>query len=191
MLKALHEKLTFTKVDYTNTKLSDVEFDSCIFVNCNFTKTDLSNIDFLDCKFQDCIFSMVKLNNTGLKSASFAGCKLMGIDFTKCKDFLLSFRFDRCSLDYSNFYKKKIRSTVFNECSIREVEFSEADLTSSSFLLCDLTRTVFQHTVLEKADFRSARNFSIDLETNRVKGAKFSSAGVIGLLDKYQVIVED
>ena len=191
MLRTLHEKAAFTKIDYTEIKLSGIDFDSCVFTNCNFTKTDLSNSDFLDCLFQDCIFSMVKLNNTGLKSTRFIGCKLMGIDFTKCKYFLLSFSFAGCSLDYSTFFKKKIRNSVFRDCSVREVEFSGADLTDSSFLACDLARTVFQNTILEKADFRTALNYSIDLETNRVKGAKFSAAGVIGLLDKYQIIIED
>jgi uncharacterized protein YjbI with pentapeptide repeats len=79
---------------------------------------------------------------------------------------------------------------VFADCSIKEVEFSEADLNSSSFLNCDLSRTIFMHTILEKVDFRTAYNYSFDLELNRVKKAKFSSSGIIGLLDKYQIVIE-
>ena len=118
------------------------------------------------------------------------GCKLLGIDFSKCKDFLLSFYFEKTTLDYSTFHKKKIRNTIFKDCAIKEVDFSEADLTASGFLNCDLTRTVFQQTILEKVDFRTANNYSIDLESNRVKNAKFSTFGIIGLLDKYQIIIE-
>lgn len=86
------------------------------------------------------------------------------------------------------FYKMK--NTIFSECSIKEVDFSSADLTGSSFLNCDLSRSLFQHTIVEKVDFRSAINFSIDPEINRIKNARFSSAGIIGLLDKYQIIIE-
>ncbi len=110
MNKTLQEKITFTKVDYSDKKLSYHEFDSCTFINCVFSKSDLSNSDFLDCHFKECSFSMVKLNNTGLNNARFTGCKLLGIDFTKCKDFLLSFGFDTCSLDYSTFFKKRSKT---------------------------------------------------------------------------------
>jgi hypothetical protein len=43
---------------------------------------------------------------------------------------------------------------------------------------------------LEKADFRSAFNFSIDPEMNRMKKAKFSRTGVFGLLHKYNIEIE-
>jgi fluoroquinolone resistance protein len=187
MKKTLQEKSTFTKIDYSGMTLSDIEFDSCAFIHCNFTKSDLSSSDFPDCSFKECDFSMVRLNNTGFKNVIFSGSKLLGIDFTKCKDFLLAFSFDRCTLDYSTFSKKKIRHTIFKDCTIREADFSETDLTGSSFLNCDLSRTIFMHTILEKVDFRSATNYTFDLELNRVKKAKFSLPGIIGLLDKYQI----
>src|ERR1035437_938526 len=101
MDKTHYEVGNFTKVDYSEKNLSGKEIENCTFINCNFTKSDLSNSDFIDCRFEDCNFSMSKLNNTGLKNVSFTGCKLLGIDFTRCKDFLLSFSFEKCSLDYS------------------------------------------------------------------------------------------
>jgi fluoroquinolone resistance protein len=190
MSKILYENKTFTKVDYTETSLSGSEFDNCIFISCNFTKNELSNCDFMDCRFEDCNFSMTKLCNTGLKTVSFTHCKMLGSDFSRCKDFLLSFRFEKCSLDYASFHQKKITKTVFKECSIKEADFTGADLSSAVFQECDLSRTIFFQTRLEKADLRTAHNFSIDPELNRIKNAKFSAAGIIGLLDKYQIIVE-
>jgi fluoroquinolone resistance protein len=180
----------FTKVDYSGKEIEFNEFDSCVFIECNFSGSNLSNIELINCKFESCDFSMAKLNNTGLKDVRFIGCKLLGIDFTRCKDFLLSFRFDNCTLDYSTFHKKKIQKTIFKECSMKEVDFSFADLTASNFLNCDLTRSVFQQSVLEKVDFRTANNYSFDLELNRIKKAKFSVSGIIGLLDKYQILIE-
>lgn len=190
MNKILQEQKTFTKVDFSDKNLSERGFETCLFINCTFSQSDLSNSDFLDCKFDNCDLSMVKFNNTGLKNISFIGCKLLGIDFTRCRDFLLSFYFEKCSLDYSTFHKKKINKTIFKDCIIKEVDFSYADLTASSFQNCDLSRTLFQQTILEKVDFRTANNYSIDPELNRIKKAKFSSSGIIGLLDKYQISIE-
>jgi uncharacterized protein YjbI with pentapeptide repeats len=190
MNKTLQEKQTFTKIDYTDKNISNREYDACAFIDCDFSKCDLTNIDFVDCKFENCNFSMVKFINTGLKNASFTGCKLLGCDFTRCNDFLLSFYFEKCFLDYSSFHRKKIIKTIFKDCAIKEVDFSYTDLTGSNFLNCDLTRTIFQHTILEKVDFRTANNFYFDLEMNKIKKAKFSSLGVIGLLEKYQIVIE-
>ena len=190
MVDESHENRTYTRIDYSEKKMPAGIYDNCVFVNCNFSKSDLSYIDFVDCTFKDCDFSMVKFNDTALKNATFSACKMLGVDFTKCRDFLLSFYFEKCTLDYSSFQNKKVKKTIFKECSVKEVDFSAADLSASDFLSCDLSRAVFRNTILEKVDFRSARNYSIDLEKNRIQKAKFSSAGIIGLLDKYKIIIE-
>jgi hypothetical protein len=51
-------------------------------------------------------------------------------------------------------------------------------------------RARFERTVLEKVDFRTSYNFSIDPEVNRMKKARFSLAGIAGLLGKYDIVVE-
>jgi len=66
----------------------------------------------------------------------------------------------------------------------------EADLTNSVFTNCDLAGTVFENTILVKADFRTSYNYSINPETNKIKKAKFSILGVAGLLDRYDIVVE-
>ena len=133
---------------------------------------------------------MAKLVATALQTVRFVNCKLLGVNFTRCKDFLLSFYFEKCTLDYANFFEKKIIKTTFKDCSVKEVEFSQANLSASQFINCDLTRSIFNQTNLEKVDFSTAFNYSFDLELNKVKKAKFSSSGIIGLLQKYQIIIE-
>ena len=77
-----------------------------------------------------------------------------------------------------------------NGASLKEVDFAEADLTSASFVNCDMTGTLFDNTKLLKADLRTSYNFSIDPASNAIKGAKFSKEEVIGLLSKYDIIIE-
>jgi len=184
------QETEITGIDFSLNKMPENEYDSVKFINCNFSKCDLANIRFVECFFDNCDFSLGKLNNTAFVDAKYKNCKLLGLDFARCKDFLLSFSFENCTLDYASFFKKKIKKTLFKNCSIKEVDFSETDLTESKFLDCDLTMSVFQQSVIEKVDFRTAYNYGIDLELNKVKGAKFSNAGTAGLLLKYKIIIE-
>jgi uncharacterized protein YjbI with pentapeptide repeats len=78
----------------------------------------------------------------------------------------------------------------FKKCSLQEVDFTEADLSALVFDQCDLAGAIFESTVLEKADFRTAYNYSMDPEKNRLKKARFSLSGVAGLLNKYEILLE-
>jgi uncharacterized protein YjbI with pentapeptide repeats len=70
---------------------------------------------------------------------------------------------------------------------LQEVDFSEADLNSSIFDNCDLMRATFENTILEKVDLRTSYNYSLDPELNRIRKAKFSMSGIVGLLNKYDI----
>jgi uncharacterized protein YjbI with pentapeptide repeats len=103
---------------------------------------------------------------------------------------LLSFTFDNCVLNYASFYKLKLKNTSFISCKLEEVEFVETDLTNSVFNNCDLVGAVFENTILEKVDFVTSFNYSINPVTNRIRKAKFSIHGVAGLLDGYDIVIE-
>jgi uncharacterized protein YjbI with pentapeptide repeats len=115
---------------------------------------------------------------------------MLGLRFDNCNSFGLSLRFENCSLNHSSFYGVKIKKTTFKKAQLQEVDFTESDLTSSLFEDCDLARATFGNTILEKTDFRTAYNYSIDPERNRIKRAKFSLTQVVGLLDKYDIDIE-
>ena len=73
---------------------------------------------------------------------------------------------------------------------MQEVDLVDCDLTNATFLNCDLAGTVFENTILENADLRTSFNYSIDPDQNRIKKAKFSLAGIPGLLNKYDIEIE-
>ena len=89
-----------------------------------------------------------------------------------------------------SFFRRSLENTNFKDCSLQEVDFTKSDLTNSTFNNCDLSGAIFENTVLEKSDLRTSFNFSIDPEINQVSEAKFSIAGIVGLLDKYNIEVE-
>lgn len=186
----MFEHKIFEKINYTESLMNKGEYENCKFINCIFFRSDLSSIIFRDCEFNDCDFSLAKMKNTVLNDVKFLNCKLLGLQFNECNNFLLSVYFENCQLKLSLFYKLKLKKTKFKNCNLQEVDFSEADLTSSIFENCDLQRATFNNTNIEKVDFRSSYNYSIDPEINRMKKARFSRMGIAGLLDKYNIEIE-
>jgi len=110
--------------------------------------------------------------------------------FNDYTESFLVFQFENCQLNLTSFFNLKIKDTIFKNCALQEADFSEIDLMESSFDDCDLSRAIFDNSILKKVDFRSAFNYSIDSDGNRIRGAKFSMSGVIGLLGKYKIEIE-
>jgi len=181
---------TFTSLDYADGQFRGMEFESCTFQDCTFSNSDLSGNDFTDCRFIDCNLSMAILTGTSLKNVAFIGCKMTGIDFGFCNDFLFSVNFTRCRLDYTIFFKNDLKKSRFEECSIQEAGFTGSDLSGALFCSCDLSRAIFVRNNLTGADFATSNNYSIDPERNTIGTAVFSYPGVLGLLDKYHIILK-
>ncbi len=190
IIPVLHKGKTFANVNFAEKRLENREFVKCEFVNCDFNKSDLSQNDFLDCHFKQCNFSLAILDGTGFRDVVFINCKLLGVNFTKCNKFLFSFEFRECFLDYCTFLGTKLKKTNFEGCSLKEVDFSETDLSAAVFKNCDLSGAKFSKTLLERTDFRTAINFSIDPDANKIKKTKFSSLNLAGLLHKHNLDID-
>ena len=115
---------------------------------------------------------------------------MIGIDFSQCNQFILSFQFADCQLNLASFFKMKLKSMSYDNCELKEVDFVESDLSGSAFHNCDLSGAMFERTNLEKVDFRTAHGYSIDPDLNKIKKAKFSITGSVGLLSKYDITIE-
>lgn len=190
MENLIHTHKTFEKVSFIDKKVNNREFEDCVFKNCDFSNSNFSNNTFMDCEFIDCNLSMIQLSGTSLKTIHFKECKLLGIQFQECTDFLFSVNFQDCVLDYSSFANKKMPKTSFNSCSIKEVSFIGTNLTNSVFDNCNLENAIFNDTQLAEVNFMTARSFIIDPEFNPMRKAKFSTQGIVGLLDKYDIKIE-
>jgi fluoroquinolone resistance protein len=190
MISQIIENQVFERIDYSGNDIAKREIDSCKFVDCNFYNSDLSGTTFTECEFNNCNFSMAKIRNSAFKDVKFQYCKLLGLNFNECNKFLMLLDFEDCHLDLASFAKLKLKNTRFKNCSLQEVDFSDTDLSNSVFDNCDFSRAIFGNTILEKADLRTSRNYVIDPEDNRMKKAKFSIPGVLGLLIKYNIVVD-
>jgi uncharacterized protein YjbI with pentapeptide repeats len=83
-----------------------------------------------------------------------------------------------------------MKKTVFENCKVMENDFTECDLTGSTFEGCDFAGSIFIQSNIEKADFRTSNNYSINPENNKISKARFAVPGVTGLLDHYDICIE-
>ncbi len=190
MNKKLIDSESFINIKFTENQLIKGDYENCQFTNCHLANLNLSNFNFTECTFDACNLSMCKLENTGLKDVVFSDCKMLGLHFQHCNEFLFEIEINRCQLNLSSFYRRKLKKTSFKNSVLHEVDFVEADLTSAIFDNCDLQGAIFENSVLEKADFRSAKNYRIDPERNRMRKAKFAIPEAVGLLSRYDIIIE-
>ena len=166
------------------------EFDEFRFVNCDFSSADLGGLRFSNCLFERCNLASARLAGTALQNVAFAECKLLGLQFTACRDMLFGVHFDQCQLRYASFAGRAMPGTRFAQCGLEEADFADADLTGAAFADCALAGAVFQNTRLAGADFTTATGFVIDPETNPLLGARFTLAGLPGVVAKFGLVVE-
>ena len=176
--------------NFSEDPLGPGEYEACTFTNCVFSESDLSDYVFADCNFDHCDLSMSQLKGTAFREVTFRYCKLMGMHFDDCNDFSISMHFDSCILDFASFFRLKLRNTSFVKCKMESTDFAEADLSNADLSGSDLKDAIFDNTILTGADLRTASNFSIDPEINKITGARFSLLYLAGLLGKYRISVE-
>jgi uncharacterized protein YjbI with pentapeptide repeats len=180
----------FEKISFEDINKAGLVFEECRFIQCNFAQADFSNRIFRECIFERCDLTLLKLSGTALQEVHFIDCKLLGVQFSECRKLLLGMSFERCMLKMSVFLNLDLKNTSFNECDLQEADFTGANLSGSFFGNCDFRQALFFHTNLEKSDLRTAFNFSISPESNRLKKAKFSLHGLPGLLEAYGIDIE-
>lgn len=189
MTQFLIDSQHFSNIDFTENPFKKAEYDNCTFTNCNFTEVDLSSVTFIECEFDTCNFSNANIKYTTFREVDFRDCKMIGLQFQDCNPFLLSFTFSNCQLQFSSFYKLKLKGIRFSNCNLNQVNFVEADLSNGLFDNCDFKHAIFEKTNLKNSDLSSSENFVINPENNTITRAKFSKENVLGLLYHYQISI--
>lgn len=189
MEKIFIEDTKFDKKDFSQENLKAGEYQNCEFNVCNLSNTNLSGFNFIDCRFINCNLSLINCTKTTLNTCSFLNCKLLGVRFDTCNKFLMSVKFENCLLNLSSFFQLNLKKTIFQNSSLHEVDFTETDLTQAKFTQCDLAYAIFDNTNLEAADLSTATNYTIDIEKNNIKKAKFALTEIGGLLTKYNITI--
>ena len=136
----------------------------------------LENAEFEDCVFDHCRWLGTRVQNCRFNACTFDHCNFSGVvfSFTTMKDaWLLNSAF---------------RSMAWG--GLQQCTFDDTRLAGASFYGVRLGGTRFTRCDLQKADLRTAEEYAIDLETNKLKGARFSFPDVVRLLDGTGIVIE-
>jgi uncharacterized protein YjbI with pentapeptide repeats len=182
--------LKFENTTFAENDIKYRDYENCVFTKCDFTLCDFQTVTFIDCTFFECNFKDTKINYVSLRGAFFTKCDFTNVNFAMTDQIIYDFGFQDCLLDYAQFYALKLKKMKFINCSMVSVDFMKADLTEVLFDNCNLRLAVFSETVANKADFTTSYNYIIDPERNKIKKAKFSLDGLVGLLAKYDIVVK-
>ena len=165
-------------------------FEGCTFRRCNFSGASFKGSRFFNCRFEHCDLSNAAFDNANLRAPLFSACKLIGVAWARTQR-LDGPAFDDCLLNDGNFKGLKLPKLRLKDCVAKQTDFSTADLSGADFSGTDLTGSLFFKSDLSRADFRSARNYSLFVDQCTVKGAKFSYPEVMALLHGLEIVIGD
>ncbi len=190
-----YEKQKFTKLVERGSTFAGIEFDSCSFDGCVLSECSFYRCRFAGCRFSNCDLSVLRVPNTRFVDVGFTGSKLVGVDWTKAGDSVvsrmpLSVGFDGCVLNLSIFFGLQLKGSRLARCTAHEVDFAEADLSEADCSGSDFAGSTFLHTDLTRANFTGATGYAINPAANTVKKARFSLPEAVSLLSGFDVIIE-
>jgi|SRR6185437_3790956 len=185
----VHSKTLFENLDYREKEAPGREFNECKFHKCNLYGTNFEGAVFHDCIFDGCDLSLLKIKNASFVNVHITNSKAIGIIWYQATN-LFSLKFTHSILDFSSFYSKNLKKTVFTNCRAHEVDFTLCNLIEADFMETDLLNAVFRDCDLSKANFVDARNYNISLQINTAKQARFNLPDALSLLDSFGIVVE-
>ena len=95
-----------------------------------------------------------------------------------------------CAFRYNDFSGMALNGFDWTGAELQQCTFDDTRLAGGSFYGVRLGGTRFTRCDLQKADLRTAEEYAIDLETNKLKGARFSFPDVVRLLDGTGIVIE-
>lgn len=174
--------------------LEDIELYGCTFVNCTFMDMTVYNCKISECTFIRCNIVSPKCRFTTIRLASLEDSTVRNVDWSgfSGSGFINEplYRISRCLLQYNRFGSMQLRKFRFSSNELKDCIFSDCNLTDSIFKDSDLTNTEYVRCDLTRADFRDSFGYRINVNSNNVKGAKFSAPEALRLLDCFGIMVE-
>ena len=191
-MKTFNDKI-FENINMEDGVLSDYEFIDCTFMGARFINGTLDNCVFSDCRFLNCNINSVKPKETYISFCQFFDCQLIGVLWDELQAGNLSFpiqKLERCFLKYNHFNKMNFKRFDFGKSKIIESDFNACNIAEGDLSHCDLTNTRFVGCDLRRCDFRHSLGYSIELNSNKLRGAEFSYPEAMNLLRDLNIIIE-
>lgn len=189
-----YEDIEYKQLKMDGGSVEGKHFTDCTFINCNIFDLSMKNCSFEHCTFRGCTCASLSFKYTSFKNNEFSNCSLIGISWDELEaEGSISLPFltlENCVLKYNYFIKMRLKNFSFKGDVLDESYFEECSLDRADFRSCSLKNVKFIKDSLKCADFREAKDYHIDLQSNQIRGAKFSFPEALGLLTPLGIIIE-
>ena len=140
-------------------------------------------------KISGVVFSFTTMTDAWLLNSAFRSMAWGGLQ-GKSGVFQPFGKIKNCAFRYNDFSGMALNGFDWTGAELQQCTFDDTRLAGASFYGVRLGRTRFTRCDLQKADLRTAEEYAIDLETNKLKGARFSFPDVVRLLDGTGIVIE-
>lgn len=185
----------FSELQLSGQEIDSISFEDCSFKDCDFSETNFIDCRFIECHFVQCNLSVAKIYRCRFNDIVFEGSKVIGVDWTKATwpniTMFSPLKFFKCIINDSTFFGLSLNEIVIEECKAHDVDFRSGSFCESNFTFTDFTGSLFNQTNLSEADFSEAINYQIDVNFNKIKGAKFSRHEAVSLLESLGIELTD
>lgn len=192
-MEKYYENETIEDVSIGDVFIKGRKYVDCKFKNCKFMGTQLDLVSFTSCSFVKCDILSIQTENSEIKNCSFKECNLIGVNWKSLSETRSLRPFSKFTdnfLKYNSFMMMNLNKIDFSNNEMIECHFDDCQLKASDFRNVKFDKTVFTFNNLEKANFKNAVGYHIDITNNKIKGAKFSYPEVFGLLEALQIEVD-
>lgn len=168
-------------------------FESCEFIGLRPTPGEhlrLTGLRFEDCTFRDCDLSGATLGEAAFQDCTFEECKLSGLRWDEVRALNFACSWLRCNLSFSVFSGRDLMKCEFNGSNLREADLERTVCNGLVFDGCDLTGAQWSEASCLKSDFRGAVGLSMDPARVRLRGARFTTEGLRGLVAHHGLTVD-
>lgn len=190
-----HYGQEFINHSLSRNEFNEELFDGCTFEGCDFSESSFSRCTFCDCRFVNCNLSVIKIGYSRFVDVVFDECKLVGVDWTQGQWPRLGLGspliFKQCVINASSFYGLHLKDCVIEDCRAHDVDFRGADFSGADFSSTDLLNSLFASTTLISANFFNAINYTIDINNNQIKHARFCRLEAVRLLESLDIELVD
>ena len=179
--EVFHSNKKFDNIIREEKHLYNKNFDNCTFYKCSLKGCIFEDCSFEKCLFDECDISLIKFKNTSFGGIQINNCKAIGIAWHTA-DNPISINFNNSKISYSSFFGKNLKKSTFLKCIADEVDFTNCNLTLANLAETDFRNAIFLNTDLTQANFVGALNYTINLNNNITKKAKFSLPEALSFL---------
>jgi uncharacterized protein YjbI with pentapeptide repeats len=132
------------KADFSNCRLTNINFDdkmlcganfkNATLKNCTFNDASICSVDFSGATFDNCDFKNAVAEESNLKNATFKNTNLFNTYFTHSN--LTNARFENCNMDNTSLVNNCIQNCLYRNCNTNTVDFRGTNYDEESWL-CD------------------------------------------------------